>query len=125
MIFERSFPNGSESPRLARRFVTSVLEHLDAETIAEIELMVSEVATNAIHHARSGFEVRIVEGPDEVCVEVTDRGDGTPRARRPTPNEPTGRGLVIVDTLADEWAVERVADGTTVRFCKALARQPT
>ena len=125
MILTQTFPLDDASPRRARRFVTEALAHLESELVADLELMVSELATNSICHAMSGFEVRIVERLDEVCVAVTDHGDGTPVPRRPTSADPTGRGLLIVERLAGRWAIEVPPDGKTVRFCRPLAPKGT
>ena len=56
----------------------------------------------------------------EVRVEVTDRGSGTPAMRSPGPDDPTGRGLLIVNMLAKSWGVEhRAAAGNSVWFTLA------
>ncbi len=54
--------------------------------------------------------------PAGLRVEVTDRSSGVPELQHPTAQEPTGRGLAIVDQLSRWWGVERVAGGTTVWF---------
>jgi anti-sigma regulatory factor (Ser/Thr protein kinase) len=101
--------------------VTDALAHLEPELVADLELMVSELATNSVRHAMSGFEVRVVEEEEQVCVAVTDHGDGTPVPRHPTAADPTGRGLLIVERLAERWAIEVPPDGKTVRVCRSLA----
>jgi anti-sigma regulatory factor (Ser/Thr protein kinase) len=82
-----------------------------------VELMVSELATNGIRHGRTSFELVIERTDGEIRVAVTDRGSGTPQMRFPGPDEPTGRGLQIVDMLSDRWGVDHESGaGKTVWF---------
>ena len=68
--------------------------------------MVAELAMNAVQHARTEFEVTIDRAGATMRVEVTDSGDGRPAARpMPPPQSLRGRGLPIVDSLADAWGV--------------------
>ena len=78
--------------------------------------MVSELATNSVRHAGSEFTVDISSAGDAVRVVITDRGSGAPPMRAPTHDEPTGRGLRIVDRLADEWGIGDGSAGTSVWF---------
>jgi hypothetical protein len=55
-------------------------------------------------------------------VEVCDRSRDVPRLRPESPSAPTGRGLLIVDHLADDWGVDLVPGGKTVWFEMAAAR---
>lgn len=78
--------------------------------------MVSELATNAVQHARSDFEVTITSARGGICAEVSDTGGGHPAARHATPAQETGRGLKIVAALADSWGVSPRATGKAVWF---------
>jgi hypothetical protein len=69
--------------------------------------MVSELATNALVHATSGFEVRIERDATTVRTTVTDNGEGSPSLSFPQDTDPHGRGLRVVQELSDDW-------GTTV-----------
>jgi anti-sigma regulatory factor (Ser/Thr protein kinase) len=106
MTQARQFSRDPTSVRAARRFATQVLADAPAETLDAIELMVSELATNCIRHAGAPFKVTISRAADQVRVAVTDRAGGTPTIRSPGPEEPTGRGLLIVETFSDAWGVE-------------------
>ena len=59
-----------------------------------------------------------------VFVAISDRGEGTPVLQAPPSSEPHGRGLRIVDKLADEWGISPLPDGgrrgKSVWFRKAL-----
>ncbi len=113
----RTFPAVPQSVHAARRFATDALAGLPAEALESAELMVSELATNCIRHERTSFYVTISRRAGEVRVEVTDSGSGVPTMRSPGPNEPSGRGLQIVDMLSDEWGIEpEVPAGKTVWF---------
>lgn len=108
---ERSVGNG-------RRFVRETLgvRHPALETVA---LGVSELATNAIMHTPSGdggeITIGLVAGGPLVRAEVTN--DGTmaakPCVRRDTEAE-SGRGILIVEALADSWGVTEHGGRTTV-----------
>jgi anti-sigma regulatory factor (Ser/Thr protein kinase) len=101
----------------ARRFANDALRGVPLEVRGTVELMVSELATNGVQHGRTSFEIAVDCTDSEIRIEVTDRGDGTPEMRCPRPDEPTGRGLRIVDLLAERWGViELGPDGKTVWF---------
>ena len=101
----------------ARRFALEALDDAPSEVRQSVELMVSELATNGVRHAQTSFDVVIDRNGDAVRVEVTDHGGGSPAMRFPGPDEPTGRGLQIVDMLAERWGVDQVeAPGKTVWF---------
>jgi serine/threonine-protein kinase RsbW len=113
----RQFPGVPESVPAARHYVRELLGDAPAETIATIELMVSELVTNCVRHTDSDFELTIDHAPEQIHVEVSDLGAGTPAARSPLPSEPTGRGLRIVETLSGAWGVRpRETQGKTVWF---------
>lgn len=106
----------------SRQFVGENLADLPARVQEAAVLMVSELATNAIVHAATGFGVNIARTDSEVRVEVNDLGGGTPELRTPLTTEPQGRGVQIVQKLSDEWGIidydgER---GKTVWFAVAL-----
>ncbi len=113
----RSFSQEPESVAAARRFAVQSLSGLSADLVDSVELMVSELATNCIRHTGTSFDLAIVRSPDRIRIEVTDRAGGTPRMRSPGPEDPTGRGLQIVNMLSEDWGVEhRPAKGKTVWF---------
>jgi anti-sigma regulatory factor (Ser/Thr protein kinase) len=99
----RSFPASKESVRECRQFALKAVDDLAPEVQDSVELMVSELATNALVHAKTDFEVEIARTDRELRVEVTDRGRGAPMAKSPNPSEPHGRGLLIVSELSDDW----------------------
>jgi anti-sigma regulatory factor (Ser/Thr protein kinase) len=115
-VRSRAFTADARSVGASRRYVREVLclhaqAHIDA-----VELMVSELATNSVKHAHSAFEVSIDDARGEIRVEVRDTGRGQPVLRSPTPIEPSGRGLRIVDALSRPWGSVDSPDGKTVWF---------
>ncbi|MBV8989486.1 MAG: ATP-binding protein [Solirubrobacterales bacterium] len=119
----RSFALEPESVGAARRFATEALSNTPPEVLEAVELMVSELATNCIRHANTPFDLQVARARGEIRVEVTDRAGGTPVMRSPGPDDPTGRGLRIVNMLAAAWGVlHRTASGTTVWF---MVRTPS
>src|SRR5262245_59598965 len=100
MTVARDFASEPDSVTDARHFVVNALDGVDEEVTDAAALMASELATNSVRHAATTFRVTVDRTPDRVKVAVEDAGPGTPVVRSPTPDEPTGRGLQIVDALA-------------------------
>ncbi|GKQ40004.1 ATP-binding protein [Streptomyces sp. A012304] len=73
------------------------------------EQIVMELATNAATHGRvvgRDFRLSLYVIAGTLRIEVTDtRGDRLPRVRRPGGSADSGRGLLLVDALADRWGV--------------------
>jgi serine/threonine-protein kinase RsbW len=111
---ELTLPPAPASVAEARtRVLDAVGGALAEDDRATLQLLVSEVVTNAIRHAgcEEPFEVR-ARWDGDVCVEVVDHGTGfVPRPRGGDLEEPGGFGLYLVGRLADRWGVE--SDHTT------------
>lgn len=110
------FPAGTRSVGRARELVASLLRARDwpDEVVEAAKLATSELATNAIVHAESDFEVRC-RVDDDVRIEVVDRKPSAPV----TPatgdwSSASGRGLRIVDASSTRWGVERTREHKTV-----------
>jgi serine/threonine-protein kinase RsbW len=113
----RTFPAIPQSVHAARRFAIDTLSSAPASILEAVELMVSELATNCVRHERTSFHIAILGSSREIRVEVTDSGAGAPRMRSPGPDEPSGRGLRIVDMLSSSWGVQPESPaGKTVWF---------
>jgi len=101
----------------ARRFTRERLERWGADALVErAVLVVSELVTNAITHAGSVCRVvlRCGANSDSVRIEVTDFGQGSPEPQRPSSVRPSGRGLLIVSSVATAWGIDPSADGKIV-----------
>jgi anti-sigma regulatory factor (Ser/Thr protein kinase) len=119
----RHFDCRPESVAGARHFVRDVLSEEPRETVEAAELMTSELATNCVRHANSDFELAIHLSRDEIRVEVSDHGQGQPVMRSPTPREQSGRGLRIVQELAEDWGITPSLNGKLVWFSLPLRTQ--
>ena len=107
MIFRRTFTNRRRAVTDARHFTVAVLEGMPGEFVDSVVLMVSELATNAVLHARSRFELTIdCEDNGVVVVRVSDQSRGEAEPRNPRVTDLSGRGLQIVRALADDWGVQ-------------------
>lgn len=109
----RRFPLSGAAVSAARHFVSDQVP--DRELSQTVALLVSELATNAVVHGATAFEVHaVVDG--SVRVEVTDDGPGWPRVVHAPPDAGGGRGLRIVDELATRWGAERLDHGKRIWF---------
>lgn len=79
------------------------------EVLETAELLLSELVTNAVQHARvprgREIEVRYELSDSYLRVEVADTSDEQPEQRTADDNDERGRGLLLVDTLAAKWGV--------------------
>ncbi|SNX58206.1 anti-sigma regulatory factor (Ser/Thr protein kinase) [Streptomyces sp. TLI_55] len=111
--------------RLARHLALNQLQEWgiphDTSVSDAIAVIVAELAANAVTHGRvpgRDFELALSLVAGSVRVEVTDtRADAVIDVRKPRPLEEAGRGLVLVDALADRWEVvdRQPPPGKTVR----------
>jgi anti-sigma regulatory factor (Ser/Thr protein kinase) len=106
MTASAEFPATPDSIAAARRFVATQLAAVRDDDRDAVTLMVSELATNSVRHAKSPYRVAIRRRGGTVRVEVSDSGHGLALVREPAPRDPHGRGLHIVNKLADAWGVE-------------------
>jgi serine/threonine-protein kinase RsbW len=113
------------SPGRARRFVDGELAGClsvvpDPDPVArvrfDVEVIVSELLTNAIQAAAGAIAVGVWVHRDHVAVGVRDDAPGLPRLQPQDPASSHGRGLAIVAGLAQEWGVnfDRAAAGKLV-----------
>lgn len=116
------------SVREARALARERLADWGLDELADtLELLVSEVVTNAVRHSGSArpVDLRLVRTDSLLC-EVTDGGRDLPELRDAGPDDEAGRGLRVVNALAREWGAGRSADGTTsVWFELPLPRKRT
>lgn len=111
------------SVREARRYVRNELAGagFDAATY-NAELLVSELVTNVILHARTPARVTVEARGDVVRIGVADDSTVPPTRRRRSATSGTGRGLLLVDRLATRWGVDADTTGKVVWF--ELPRRP-
>ncbi|WP_329575051.1 SpoIIE family protein phosphatase [Kitasatospora sp. NBC_01250] len=110
----------NETPGRARRLAGRALRRwgLD-ELAADTELMISELVTNAVQHAKKPITLRLVRTLVLRC-EIGDDSPQLPRRRRIGPDEERGRGLELVAKCADSWGSTRLGGGKIVWFEQRL-----
>ena len=116
-----TIPGTQRSVRTARTFVDAVLgpAHPGGDTA---RLLVSELVTNAIQHSDSALPggrvtVAILAVPGGIQVEVIDEGSAhSVPVVCEDPLGTHGRGLFLVQSLADDWGYHRGDGATTVWF---------
>jgi anti-sigma regulatory factor (Ser/Thr protein kinase) len=97
--------------------------HLDA-LVDTARLLTSELVTNAVLHARTDMVLTVEEREGGVRIAVTDHSPVSPALRRHSPTSTTGRGLRLLNQLADNWSVEDDNGGKTVWFTLTSDRDP-
>lgn len=105
--------------RAARAFVADQGGRLEPDTAYAAALCASELVTNGVLHARTPIVLGVTLGAERLLVTVADGSSGHPNPPPPDDERPSGRGLVLVDALADQWGVDDHADGKTVWFTVA------
>jgi anti-sigma regulatory factor (Ser/Thr protein kinase) len=116
------FVPAPEAVGAARRMVASAIvdwstargERPDDLLVADACLVASEMAANAVTHARSAFEVAVACAEGAVRITVSDNGPGAAEAHSVEPLEVRGRGLAIVSDVADRWGCDAVSGGKVV-----------
>jgi len=114
-----TMPADAASVPLVRHHVVRLL-HANGcaeQRIAEAALMTSELATNAVVHARTPFTVTIDLSARRLRVDVRDASKSMPVISTDVPSTATGgRGLTFVAAFADCWGCEPVSGGKKVWF---------
>ena len=121
MSFELA--GGPYAVTASRLALAGLEERLDPNVLFDIRLLVSELVTNCVKHARTGPEESIMLNVDirdsDVRVSVVDEGPGFEPPSQPVSEAAaeagSGWGLFLVDQLASSWGVER-RSGATVWF---------
>jgi hypothetical protein len=113
-------------PRLARGFVTATLNGWGLDALIDLtELLVSEMSSNVVRASMNPDDslrydkdgklpllwIRLLSDRSTLIIEVWDTlptALGAPVTRHPDPDEESGRGLEIIETLAEDWGWETV-----------------
>ena len=114
-----TLPPAPDSAGQARRFVGDVLTAagVDADRRDTAVLLTSELVTNGIVHALTDLQVTVEATSTWVRVEVVDGNPNLPQRREYDDEAMTGRGLEMLELLADELGVQPLAgDGKRVWF---------
>jgi histidine kinase-like protein len=104
--------SGAMASRNARRFLTRCcLDWGLNQHLASGPLVVSELVTNAIQHARTDIEVVLAADGSKLRIAVRDRDPSPPVTQSTEPEAPTGRGLRVVQTLSRASGAFPTVDG--------------
>ncbi|NDZ87002.1 ATP-binding protein, partial [Streptomyces sp. SID10115] len=116
-------PSDPEALAEARHMIRAAVRAWGAgERADEIELVADEVITNALMHTDGSAVVtlRVLTGTDRrLRVDVEDSSSALPRRRDAGESGVSGRGLLLVDRLADVWGVEARGGGKCV-WCEFI-----
>ncbi|MEV6807248.1 SpoIIE family protein phosphatase [Streptomyces sp. NPDC017248] len=104
------------APGQARRLARRALARWDLEELTDsVELLVSEVVTNAVRYATRPVTLRLLR-TDVLRCEVGDDVPQLPRLRQARATDEGGRGLYLVNRLARRWGATRLSTGKVVWF---------
>jgi GAF domain-containing protein len=121
-----TLPPTGRSAATARRALEQVLGDTELTGVLdEALLLVTELVTNAVVHAGTEIELRIDTDPD-LHIEVVDRSPGSLPVVQPAPAETRegGRGVFLLDALANEWGTRHFGGGKSVWFRLGPRRAP-
>ncbi|KOU54091.1 hypothetical protein ADK55_14900, partial [Streptomyces sp. WM4235] len=108
-----------------RRFLRSTLArwgNVDDQLCETACLLASELLSNAVNHGCGPIRLRLRHAGRELSVEVCDGSPVLPQARFASSDAESGRGLLLVDSLAEAWGTLPTAEGKAVWFSLPLPR---
>ena len=113
---ELTLPARAEAPQNARHAGRAAMTSWGLSEIAAdtVELVLSELVTNAVLHTGSSSTLRLRVAGETVYVEVADDDSRPPRMRDPDDDEDGGRGLHLVEALSTRWGVRTTRTGKVV-----------
>ncbi len=113
-------PFSNAAPGLARAFLQQYADWLPPSILDDALLLVSELTSNAYKHGGPEIIVRVRSSPRGVGIAVSDGSERIPVIPEDPPpiTQTSGRGMLVVDSLADTWGISFSHDepGKTVWF---------
>ena len=109
------FVSSPEAARRARRFVENTVSDWELDEVLDVAVIAAgELAANAVMHAGGDFTIGLVRLPDRLRLMV-----GDPRPQPVVPRDPPamaigGRGLAMIDSIADDWGCEVQQGGKVI-----------
>jgi DNA-binding NarL/FixJ family response regulator len=110
------FAPDARSPGRAREFASAFLGRREGTLLETVQLLLSELVTNAVLHAQTEACVTIAMFDRYVHVEVIDSNPVPALARSAAGADENGRGLALVAALAQRWGTVLVPDGKIMWF---------
>jgi anti-sigma regulatory factor (Ser/Thr protein kinase) len=103
------------APARARQVVTDLLGDPDDVIGDDVRLATSELVTNVVNHTANGGELRVWDPQPDVPLHLEVEDTDTHIPAIPTdPPEAGGRGLAIVQSVAEDWGIEQLPEGKVV-----------
>ncbi|QWA25778.1 SpoIIE family protein phosphatase [Streptomyces osmaniensis] len=114
-------PAKASSVPSGRSFVVDNLTAWDCASAADdARLLVSEILTNAVQHAEGPLVLHLRRTTTELAIEISDLSPHLPQPRLAAQDDESGRGLILVDAVADSWGVRPDERGKTTWFTLRL-----
>jgi anti-sigma regulatory factor (Ser/Thr protein kinase) len=120
---ECGLSNDVDSVRRSRSVVRRIVDSCPPDFVESATLLTDELVTNAIRHGMPPIVLTVRFDAHVLIIEVVDCGPGNPEAREVDATAERGRGLNIVDQLADDWGVHELQKGKRV-WCRLALRAP-
>lgn len=99
----------------AREFVEATLTHWNClELRDEVTLVVSEVVTNAVVHAKTAMTLTLLNMGDCLQIRVRDGAKGEPKRKNASEEATGGRGIFLVEAICRAWGVDDDGTGKVV-----------
>lgn len=113
---EQTLPADRGAPSAARESVRAACAAVFPHLVDDALLLVSEVVTNAVEHGHAPVQLSVDCDHEGITISVADANPELPRTRRLDRRRHSGRGLVLVQSLAADWGVRRTRNGKRVWF---------
>lgn len=108
------FPPTTASVAAARNAVAELVAQHHPALGDDVRIVVSELASNAVLHAGTPYDLLVQVSDDRVRIEVSDTAPALPAVRYPALEATSGRGLHLITALCGDWGVEQRGAGKVV-----------
>jgi anti-sigma regulatory factor (Ser/Thr protein kinase) len=109
---EADFAAAPISASQARQFVGRHLAAHGLQALVEdVGLVVSELSTNAVAHAQTPFTLTLSRTHGSVVIDIQDGSNSVPVKSTPDAMETSGRGLILVESLSQDWGSNTSSQG--------------
>lgn len=111
---ELHLPHDAAAVPAARHSVASIVAYAADDLVDRVSLVISELATNVVLHAEAPFTLRASYTDQQLLLEVHDETSEGPHDNESTDLDQGGRGMDVVDAVADRWGTTFHEPGKTV-----------
>jgi len=114
---EIQLPSSVTSPQLARAFLRKLFDEAKLDGFGDVtELLVTELVANVVTHVGAPMTLRVQKHDSRMRVEIEDPSPEVPVVHHPDAAEEHGRGVLLVERLANAWGVDPRPVGKAVWF---------